>query len=38
MKSVEILNNGNGSWSVRVYAIIVFTGTYQECVSRAAQE
>lgn len=37
MKSVEIINNG-GSYSVRVYGTIVFTGTHQECEERASQE
>ncbi len=38
MKSVEIIDNGNGTHSVRVYFIIVFTGTYIECCQRADQE
>ena len=38
MKSVEIIDNGDGSYSVRVYYIIVFTGTRQECENRANQE
>jgi hypothetical protein len=38
MKAVEIIPVGNGKFGVRVYAIIVFTGTYQECVVRAEQE
>ncbi len=38
MKAVEIINNGDGTNSVRVYDLIVFTGTYQECLDRAEQE
>lgn len=38
MKAVEIIPLGNSRYGVRVYAIIVFEGTYEECVFRASQE
>gem|GEM_PF-3830157 len=38
MKSVEIINNHDGTYSVRVYAIVVFTGTLAECETRADME
>lgn len=38
MKPVEIIDIGRGRFAVRVYAIIVFEGTYEECVFRASQE
>lgn len=38
MKPVEIIDNGDGSYAVRVYEIVVFVGTREECESRAALE
>ena len=34
MDSVEIINNGDGTHSLRVFDTIVFTGTLQECKDR----
>jgi len=36
--SVEIINNHDGTHSVRVYDVIVFTGSLAECRLRAEQE
>lgn len=38
MKSVEIIDNGNGTYSLRVFDTIVFTGTRSECEQREDQE
>ncbi len=38
MKSVEIINNGNGTYSLRVFDTIVLTGSLEECKFRAQQE
>jgi len=38
MNAVEIINNNDGTYSVRVFLIIVFTGTLQECEFRVSQE
>ena len=38
MKAVEITDNRDGTYSVRVYATIVFTGTLDECEARVGQE
>ena len=38
MKSVEIINNSDGTYSVRVYDIIIFTGSLTECERRADRE
>jgi len=37
-KSVEIIDHGDGTYSVRVYDTIVFIGTHAECEARAGQE
>lgn len=37
MKPVEIIYNRDGTYSVRVYDVIVFTGTRTECEARAQQ-
>ncbi len=36
--AVEIIDNGNGTYSLRVFDTIVFTGTRSECEARAEQE
>ena len=36
--AVEIIDNHDGTYSVRVYDAIVFTGAQSECEQRAAQE
>lgn len=38
MNSVELINNGDGTWSVRVYNLIVQIGTREECQLRIDQE
>ena len=38
MKSVEIIENSNGTYSVRVFDTLVFTGTREECEQRVEQE
>ncbi len=37
-KSVEIINNGDGTYSVRVFDSVVCTGTREECELRVEQE
>lgn len=38
MKAVEIIEIGGGRYGVRVYDLIVFEGSYEQCVARASQE
>ncbi len=38
MKPVEIISNGDGTYSVRVFDTIIFTGTREECDFRVSQE
>lgn len=38
LKSVEIINNGDGTCSLRVFETVVLTGTRFECEQRAGQE
>jgi hypothetical protein len=37
-KAVEILQLSRDEWGVYVYDKLIFTGTYQECVTRASFE
>lgn len=37
-KPVEIVKNAYGSYSVIIYGIEVFRGTYEECLRRVALE
>jgi hypothetical protein len=38
MKSVEIIQNSDGSFSLLVYGQVILTGTREQCEERAAVE
>lgn len=38
MKAIEIIDNGDGTYSLRVFDTIVITGSREECEQRAEFE
>jgi hypothetical protein len=37
-KAVEILQHSSTEWGVYIYGNLIFTGTYEQCLTRASIE